>query len=219
MIAVTQQRLLTLIPEFAYYFEAQNAAISKGQLKDATPIDLIALGINNGWYDAIIQEREFIDFSRNNSYYPLINDTIYTEYMQAYETGCLPGLENCTSTTGEVPQCFSAHEACGNVDNAFSVYYPNIDYYDIRQSNLSLYPPETYAKYLSDPAVMKAIGAKSTYVECSNPVDAPFAATGDGTFPLYPNRYASLTQGRRSLIFADALLGRAVRHHHPHLGR
>ena len=166
--------------EFAYYFESQNAAIAKGQVKDATHIDLIALGVNNGWYDATIQEREFIDFSRNNSYYPLINDTIYTEYMQGYETTCLPALEKCTSTTGEVSECYNAEVACGNNDNAFAIYYPNIDYYDIRQSNLSLYPPETYVNYLSDPAVMKAIGAKSTYIECSDPVDLPFFHYGDG---------------------------------------
>jgi hypothetical protein len=100
--------------------------------------------------------------------------------MEAYETGCLPPLENCTSTTGEISQCYDAHEACGNVDNAFSAYYPNIDYYDIRQSSLALYPPETYVKYLTDPVIMKAIGAKSNYSECSDPVDAPFAAFGDG---------------------------------------
>ena len=127
-LLVLNHTISLTMQEFAYYFESQNEAIAKGSVKDATHIDLVALGINNGWYDAIIQEREFIDFSRNNSYYPLINDTIYTEYMAAYETGCLPPLENCTSTTGEIPQCYAAHEACGNVDNAFSVYYPNIDY-------------------------------------------------------------------------------------------
>lgn len=217
MIVLIPYQILTGVSEFAYYFESQNAAIDKGYVKDATRIDLVALGINNGWYDAIIQEREFIDFSLHNSYYPLINETIYKEYMQAYETGCLPGLQNCTSTTGEIPQCYNAHQACGNVDNAFSVYYPNIDYYDIRQTNLSLYPPETYVNYLSDPAVMKAIGAESTYVECSDPVDAPFAASGDGGFSLSLLR-TQLIFRRGSFFPTYPLLGRAVRNHNSHLG-
>lgn len=36
-------------PEFASYFESQNAAIKAGTVKGDN-IDLIALGINNGWY-------------------------------------------------------------------------------------------------------------------------------------------------------------------------
>lgn len=37
-------------PEFAYYFEQQNAAIDAGTLS-GTKVNLIALGINNGWID------------------------------------------------------------------------------------------------------------------------------------------------------------------------
>jgi hypothetical protein len=122
----------------------------------------LPLGSTTADANAIIQERESINLSRNNSYYPLINDTIYTEYMQVYETGCLPALEKYTQFHNATTQCYNVHEACGTVDNAFSVYYPNIDYYDLSQTNLSLYPPKTYVSYLSDPAVMKAIGTKST---------------------------------------------------------
>lgn len=38
------------VPEFAYYFEQQNAAIDAGTITDEK-INLIALGINNGWID------------------------------------------------------------------------------------------------------------------------------------------------------------------------
>lgn len=37
-------------PEFAYYFEQQNAAIDAGTIK-GEKINLVALGINNGWID------------------------------------------------------------------------------------------------------------------------------------------------------------------------
>lgn len=204
------------MPEFAYYFESQNAAIAKGHVKDATHIDLVALGINNGWYDAIIQEREFINFSRYNSYYPLINDTVYTEYMAGYEATCLPALENCTSTTGEIAQCHNGDVICDDNDGKFGAYYPDIDFYDIRQTSLALYPPETYVNYLSDPAVMKAIGAKSSYIECSDPVDAPFFATGDGKFLPSTQNLAYVNRG--SFFHTRALLGRAIWSHNAHLG-
>lgn len=37
-------------PEFAFYFEQQNAAIDAGTIK-GEKINLVALGINNGWID------------------------------------------------------------------------------------------------------------------------------------------------------------------------
>lgn len=37
-------------PEFAYYFQQQNAAIDAGKLT-GEKINLVALGINNGWID------------------------------------------------------------------------------------------------------------------------------------------------------------------------
>ena len=58
-------------PEFASYFESQNAAIKAGSVKGDN-IDLIALGINNGWYDAAIQEQSYVDYSvRSESICPL----------------------------------------------------------------------------------------------------------------------------------------------------
>lgn len=37
-------------PEFAFYFEQQNAAIDAGTLQ-GEKINLVALGVNNGWID------------------------------------------------------------------------------------------------------------------------------------------------------------------------
>ena len=187
-------------PEFASYFETQNKAICDGKVK-GEEIHLVALGINNGWYDAIIQEREYIDFSLYNSYYPLINQSVYNAYMAAYKAKCLPALENCTSTTGEIPQCSAADNACSDVDGAFSVYYPSYDPYDIRQPASAPFPPETYVTYLQQPSVMKAIGAKVVYSECSDPVDAPFAAYGDGRLSCLLKLDIRLTKtGARSFL-------------------
>ena len=41
-------------PQFADYFESQNSAIVSGKLKGEKS-DLVALGINNGWFDPVIQ--------------------------------------------------------------------------------------------------------------------------------------------------------------------
>jgi carboxypeptidase C (cathepsin A) len=43
-------------PEFADYFEQQNAAITAGTVKGQN-MKLVALGINNGWFDATLQEK------------------------------------------------------------------------------------------------------------------------------------------------------------------
>lgn len=37
-------------PHFAFYFQQQNAAIDAGKL-EAEKINLVALGVNNGWFD------------------------------------------------------------------------------------------------------------------------------------------------------------------------
>jgi hypothetical protein len=186
-------------------------------LKHATPIDLVALGINNGWYDAKIQEREYINFSRYNSYYPLINDTIYTEYTAGYEATCLPAFKGCTATTGEDSGCYNASLACGNNDDAFGQYYPDFDSYDLRQSSASLYPPNTHSTYLTDPAVTKAIGAVSTYIECSEDVDIPFYYTGDSkTVSFVKERQLILS--RFKIVHPNTFLGRSIRNFCSHLG-
>lgn len=41
-------------PEFAEYFESQNSAIDAGTV-DGEKINLVALGINNGWIDPLLQ--------------------------------------------------------------------------------------------------------------------------------------------------------------------
>ncbi|TVY39421.1 Carboxypeptidase [Lachnellula occidentalis] len=187
--------------KFAYYFEQQNAAIHNKSLH-AEEINLVALGINNGWYDAIIQEREYISFSANNTYYPLINTSIADAYMANYTAICLPALLTCNSTTEETPQCFSAHEQCNDVDNSFSAYYPDIDPYDIRQPASAPFPPETYVNYLNSPAVLKAIGAKVTYSECSDAADLPFAQFGDGSRSFLPTLSSVVQSGITVLLWA-----------------
>jgi hypothetical protein len=202
---------------FAGYFESQNAAIYSGKLK-AQPINLVALGINNGWYDAIIQEREFISFSVNNTYFPLINETIADEYMADYKATCLPALEKCTVIEGDVPDCSAGRNACNVVDIKYGSYYPDVDFYDIRQPESAPFPPSTYISYLQDPAIMKAIGAKVVYSECSDAVDLLFGVNGDSKISPSLARYF-LTPNSCSILPSHSFQPGPIRNHHRHLGR
>jgi len=170
-------------PEFASYFESQNKAITAGTVTGIT-VPLIALGINNGWYDPIIQNKAYVDFSYNNTYGALISKSQYNSYMSTYESGCLVDLQKCTGVTGSNSACLNADNVCyDDIEGPLSEV-GNFDVYDIREPSNDPYPPETYVTYLQSSAVVSAIGAKATYAECP---DAPYekiANTGDGEFPF-----------------------------------
>ena len=170
-------------PEFSYYFQTQNAAIKAGTVKGDN-IDLIALGINNGWYDPIIQYKAYVDYSYNNTYKPLITAAQHTSYTNTYTSKCLPLLKQCPSVTGENSACENADTTCYNDIEGPLSEVADFDVYDIREPSNDPYPPETYVTYLQSATVTKAIGAKATYTECPSAPYNKFAATGDGTLPF-----------------------------------
>lgn len=192
-------------PEFAEYFETQNKAIANGTTEGQT-IDLVALGINNGWIDPVIQYEAYVDFGHNNSWRQLINDTQYTALHQAYQTRCLPLLEQCPSETGTDKACLRADDSCydyveGVVENG-PPGYPDFDAYDIREPSDDPYPPETYVTYLQRPDIQKAIGAQVTYSECP---DAPYykiANTGDDARSFLDTLSKVVQSGISTLIWA-----------------
>lgn len=79
-------------PEFAKYLQDQNKA------KAGENINIVALGINNGWFDTEIQEPDYIQFSYNNTYKPLISKSQYTSYMSRFKSNCLPQIQQCKKT-------------------------------------------------------------------------------------------------------------------------
>jgi hypothetical protein len=149
---------------------------------------LICLQLANyqfsSWYSAAIQEKEFINFSYKNTYYPLINETIYEEYLHDCEANCVPETEKCTSLTGQQDVCWAAQTACSNVDSKYASVYPVYNPYDIRQKGdgtvVPYFPPSTEIAYLQDPKIAKAIGAKAVYQECPNAPGVGFYNTADG---------------------------------------
>jgi carboxypeptidase D len=67
-------------------------------------------------------------------------------------------------------------------DLALDAIDSSIFAYDIRQSgkdSTKFTPPTTFATWLSDPAVMDAIGAKGSFTLCSDRVGEQFISTGD----------------------------------------
>ena len=188
-------------PEFAHYFQTQNAAIAAGTVKGDN-IDLIALGINNGWYDPIIQYEAYITYSLNNSYKALITQAQYNSYMSTYTNNCLPGLKQCNSVTGENTACENADNTCYNDIEGPISNSGNFDVYDVRAPATDPNPPETYVAYLQSAAVVKAIGAKSTYAECPDAPYNKFAATGDDSRSFLATLSAVVDTGLTTLIWA-----------------
>ena len=173
-------------PEFAEYFEQQNAAITAGTVKGQN-IKLVALGINNGWFDPTLQYKAYVDFSYNNTYKPIITAAQHTTYLNTYNSKCVPALNSCKAS-GSNGACQTADNTCYNsIEGPLSATKANggvaaydFDVYDIREPSKDPYPPETYSSYLLQPSVTSAIGAKATYAECPNAPYQKFAATGDG---------------------------------------
>ena len=166
-------------PQFASYFQSQNTKIAQGTLK-GDAINLVALGINNGWIDPAIQFKAYLDFSLNNTYKQLITKSQYNSYLSDYNGKCLPQLKKCTGTTGTNSACLNADNVCND-----AIYYPITDasdfnVYDIRAPSNDPNPPETYVQYLQKSSVMTAIGAKSTYQECPDGPYTKIINTGDG---------------------------------------
>jgi len=143
---------------------------------------MIALGINNGWYDGLITLRNQIEFGHNNSYRQIITDNQYATYINAYENECAPLVGNSTTLTGNDAQYLRAFDVC-----FATIYNPitagaDFDIYDVREPAADPFPPNTYIDYLNDPAIMTAIGANHTYTDCSplgEGVSGDFVSTGD----------------------------------------
>lgn len=192
-------------PDFAEYFETQNKAISNGTITGDT-IDLVALGINNGWIDPTIQYQAYVDFGYNNSWRQLINDTQYPVLQQAFETECAPLLAQCPGETGDDEACYNADDSCyenveGVVENG-PPDYPNFDAYDIREPSNDPYPPETYVAYLQRADIMAAIGAQVTYEECPDDPYYKIADTGDDARSFLGSLSTVVQSGINVLIWA-----------------
>jgi carboxypeptidase D len=172
-------------PEFASYFESQNKEIEAGKVV-GQKIDLIALGINNGCYERLLLEKSQIDYFYANSYYPLINASTHTKYRCILETNATEPLEKCANG-GSDQECRFANVNCIlSVDDPLgNLIDPTVDGYDVRQHGDNTVPNSDYIAYLTDPEIMRRIGARSNYTECPGPAHDLFSANVDRTPPFF----------------------------------
>ncbi|KAK8063011.1 hypothetical protein PG997_015108 [Apiospora hydei] len=187
-------------PEFATYIQQQNAGISAKNVT-GEPINLVAVGINNGWFDSKMQYRAYIDYSANNSYKQILTPEGYSEYMNTYTSDCEPAINGCYSTgTGDL--CSGAQDTCvQDIENAI-MGEADFDPYDVRQSSNDPYPPGQYKNYLAKQSVQKAIGAQSSYQECPSAPYLKFSDTGDNTRSLLDTLSDVVQSGVTVLVWA-----------------
>ncbi|KAL8907385.1 MAG: hypothetical protein Q9207_001435 [Kuettlingeria erythrocarpa] len=187
-------------PQFSEFFEQQNAAITAGSVTGHN-VNLVALGVNNGWFDAQIQERAYIDYSYSNSYRPLISPSQQTSYLNTYRTKCLPALQGCVSS-GSTSACTDSDKVCyDSIEDPLS-QVADFDVYDIRSPSNDPNPPQTYVSYLQSSTVMKAIGAQSTYQECPNAPYRKFASTGDNSRSFLTQLSHVVQKGIQTVVWA-----------------
>ncbi|KAK7912223.1 hypothetical protein PG985_014704 [Apiospora marii] len=190
-------------PEFASYIQAQNAQISTQKIS-GEPINLVAVGINNGWFDAKIQYRAYVDYSANNSYNQILSPAQYTDYMNAYESDCAPAVDGCAGAgaSGSDDSCSQAQDTCTeDIENAI-IGEADFDPYDVRQPEDDPFPPGQYISYLGNETVQKAIGAQSNFQECPTAPYQKFSNTGDNTRSFLATLSDVVQSGVQVLLWA-----------------
>ncbi|CAG8677202.1 5227_t:CDS:2, partial [Ambispora gerdemannii] len=141
------------VPTIARIIYNKNKEIIAGK-NDDTIINLKSIGIGNGWIHPIIQYPAYANFA------------------------CDMDLRKCVETR-KPADCSAADNFC--LHHIYDVFYntSGLNNYDMRVSNLTLYPPSDYQGYLNQSHVIKQIGARKSYEECSNSVFDSFAINGE----------------------------------------
>lgn len=188
-------------PQFSSYLQSQNAAISAGTVT-GQKINLVALGINNGWLDGPSNYKSFIDYGYNNSYRQILSASKRTSLLNAYNNDCAPALAKCPSPTGGDSACVSATNICNSEIENPVFNAADYDVYDVRAASNDPNPPETYATYLASSSVKTKIGAQSTYQECNNAVYNQMVRTGDFVRSFLPALSTVVQSGIRVLLWA-----------------
>ncbi|KAI0107323.1 putative carboxypeptidase S1 [Hypoxylon sp. NC0597] len=187
-------------PEFVRYILDQNAAIARGTLQ-GEEIRMVALGINNGWFDAEIQERSNIEFMYNNSYRQIINESFHDELVDRYDTKVKPALDKCAAT-GTDADCFAAWNSYSNelefpMIAALNQKSPDFYLGDIRDPHLR--PPSTHVAYLQRADIQKALGARVNYTDQAG--QNGFIYSGDDARSFLGSLSSVVQAGVRVLIW------------------
>ncbi|KAH8201474.1 hypothetical protein TruAng_004398 [Truncatella angustata] len=185
-------------PEFSRYIQEKNGEIENGTIS-GTKIDLVALGINNGWFDEVVSEQAYIDFGLRNKYRQLINSTYAAQLQVELDEVCTPAVQNCTLLQTNAA-CTAASSSC-SISSAVREVAPNFSTYDVRANSSSDpgQPPPNFRAYLYRSDIQAAIGAQNNYTQC---ISAGFGVTGDGARSMLPTLGEILATGVQVLLWA-----------------
>ncbi|KAH9820277.1 carboxypeptidase S1 [Melampsora americana] len=192
-------------PVFSEYFVAKNKLIQSGKLK-GHPIRLKALGINNGWFDPLIQYPAYYDFAqaKYNGLFDLVDQKTLEEMKTDLnkDNGCLALIKNCYQT--EKPEdCKYADEFC-----EIKITNPSIgirNQYFFPNNASDTFPSVAFMNYLRRSEVRNAIGAATAFDVCPDSVFFKFRSTGDSVRTTIPALVKLLNQGLKTLIWAGDL--------------
>ncbi|KAM0228927.1 hypothetical protein ACHAPO_010334 [Fusarium lateritium] len=153
-------------PEIVNCILDKNQQIKAGEISGDI-IDIKALSASNAWFDARIQEKANIDFALDNSYRPLINESLHKELLTKYNTDVIPSLEKCDGT-GTAEDCFAAYLSYWTgLDQPILASALDIsdDFImaDIQPGGVR--PPMNHVEYLQRADVQKAVGARINYTD------------------------------------------------------
>ncbi|KAK4663742.1 hypothetical protein QC763_611100 [Podospora pseudopauciseta] len=190
-------------PDIVRFIQQQNKVVDQN-VSNAVKIDIIALGINNGWVDPKLQFPAYLDFGLTNNYRQLVNQSQYSTGITLYQQRCVPALQNCTVTTGTAEDCNHAHNTCYDALGLFTVELQRFDLYDVRRVDTWTGIPGTdmYHEYLARSDVKDAIGAQRDYTECSDVAWGLFDSTGDPSRSFLGELSEVVQSGVRVLLWA-----------------
>ncbi|KAM0544662.1 hypothetical protein ACHAPJ_011723 [Fusarium lateritium] len=151
-------------PEIVNHILDKNQEIQAGKLS-GNMIDVVALSASNAWFDARIQQKSNLDFALENPYRSLINESLYQDLLEEYNTNVVPSIDKCDKT-GTVDDCFAAYMSyLQGMEQSISISardrYSDYILADIRPGGVR--PPTKHEEYLQRADVQKAVGAKVNY--------------------------------------------------------
>ena len=208
-------------PAMASFFESQNSMrLNTPSVYNRTlEINLVSLGIMNGWIDLLVQTPFYPRFAYNNTYG--IQAISLAQELNA--AGAFLSANGCQQLTlscrdnevnldpfdqGSVQTvntiCAQAQASCeSNVIGPYTLSGRSV--YDISQNVLDSFPDSHYLEYLNTLAVQQAIGAPVNYTQDSLAVFGAFTATGDFARDSMIEDLASLLEAgvRVALIYGD----------------
>ncbi|KAI9612724.1 hypothetical protein H4Q26_007883 [Puccinia striiformis f. sp. tritici PST-130] len=189
-------------PKFTEFFRAQNALI-KAQKLQGHSIPITSLGINNGWFDPLVQFQSYYDYSQKkyNHVEDIANAATLAVVKTAltHKTGCLAQLKNCANK-GNIEACQDAYNFCAQyvsiplLGDRSTYYFPH--------NKNDTFPSLSLLKYLDRSDVRRAIGAETNYWACRDDIGEDFWTTADTVRPTISSLGKLLDSGLRTVIWA-----------------